>query len=220
MTKKRCKGFLLRKRWLLGVALFVWASSSHAWLTTYHIGFLYGSGNQEVSKNDLTTELNNNAWSTDQLDFDESSRVKKLYGGFYFTPNFGVQLEYIDLGSVDITGTGKASGEEQAFADALVEAMPSFGVGAAVSVIGRFPIWGRFVIQDWVGIFGWKNEIEVALPNGRFKGNDDGIDLALGVSLEYLVTDSLSARIEWERFNQDGDGINILGGGLTYYFGK
>jgi hypothetical protein len=221
MTKKRSLRLLFTKqRLLLIMALLAWMPASHAWMTTYHAGFLLGDSSQSVSNSDIERSLNNENWSTDNLSFTEDSKIKKLYGGFYFTPNFGVQLEYIDLGKVNIKGTGLASNEEQEFADALAGAIPSFGEGVALSVIGRFPIWGNFVIQDWVGLFGWKNEVEVDLPNGQYTGDDNGLNFAVGVSLEYLLSDVVSARIEWERFNQDGDGINILGAGMTFYFGS
>lgn len=220
MMRKRSLKDRFGRQLLLSLALLVWVPASHAWLTTYHVGFLLGNGNQEVSNSDLAASLLNDSWSTDNLDFDEKANIKKFYGGFYFAPNFGLQLEYIDLGEVDIKGLGHAGGEEQAFADALTKGIPSFGNGLALSMVGRFPIWGNFVIQDWVGVFGWQNEIKVNLPSGQFTGTDDGIDLALGASLEYLLSDNISARIEWERFNQDGDGINVLGAGMTFYFGN
>jgi len=190
---------------------------SHAWLTTYHIGFLLGDSDQKVRNSDVSSALNDAGFQNSTLNFDEDSKITKLYGGFFFTPNVGVQLEYIDLGNIDIKAAGFPNTEEQKqeFADVLEGAIPNFGSGVALSMVGRFPIWGNFVIQDWVGIFGWKNEIDV---NG-VTGTSDGVDLALGVSLEYLLTDSISARIEWERFNHDGDGINILGAGMTLYFG-
>jgi len=217
MTKKRGLRFLLARRTLLSLILLAWMPVSHAWLTTYHVGFLLGNSNQEVSSSEVTSALNDAGFSDHKLEFDENSKITKLYGGFFFTPNVGVQLEYIDLGNIDIKAAGFPNTEEQKqeFTDVLERAIPSFGSGVALSMVGRFPIWGNFVIQDWVGIFGWKNEIDV---NG-VTGTSDGVDLALGVSLEYLLTDSLSARIEWERFNHDGDGINILGAGMTLYFG-
>jgi len=217
MTRNRRLRFLFARRILLGLALLAWMPASHAWLTTYHVGFLLGDSSQEVSESDVTSALGDAGFSDNRLDFDENSKITKLYGGFFFTQNFGIQLEYINLGGVDVDARGfpDAEKQKQEYADVLAKAMPSFGGGVALSMVGRFPIWGDFVIQDWVGVFGWKNEIEV----NQVTGTDEGVDLALGVSLEYLLTDSLSARIEWERFNHNGDGINILGAGMTLYFG-
>ncbi len=217
MTKNRNLRFVILRRALLSLILLAWMPVSHAWLTTYHVGFLLGDSDQKVSNSDVRLALNDAGFQNSTLNFDEDSKITKLYGGFFFTPNVGVQLEYIDLGNIDIKAAGFPNTEEQKqeFADVLEGAIPSFGSGVALSMVGRFPIWGNFVIQDWVGIFGWKNEIDV---NG-VTGTSDGVDLALGVSLEYLLTDNISARIEWERFNHDGDGINILGAGMTLYFG-
>jgi len=217
MARNRSLRLLIARRVLLSLILLAWMPVSHAWLTTYHIGFLLGDSDQKVRNSDVSSALNDAGFQNSTLNFDEDSKITKLYGGFFFTPNVGVQLEYIDLGNIDIKAAGFPNTEEQKqeFADVLEGAIPNFGSGVALSMVGRFPIWGNFVIQDWVGIFGWKNEIDV---NG-VTGTSDGVDLALGVSLEYLLTDSISARIEWERFNHDGDGINILGAGMTLYFG-
>ena len=211
MTKNRNLRFVILRRALLSLILLAWMPVSHAWLTTYHVGFLLGDSDQKVSNSDVRLALNDAGFQNSTLNFDEDSKITKLYGGFFFTPNVGVQLEYIDLGNIDIKAAGFPNTEEQKqeFADVLEGAIPSFGSGVALSMVGRFPIWGNFVIQDWVGIFGWKNEIDV---NG-VTGTSDGVDLALGVSLEYLLTDNISARIEWERFNHDGDELIFSGRG-------
>jgi len=217
MTKIRSLRFLFARRVLLGLVLLAWMPVSHAWLTTYHVGFLSGFSDQEVNDNDARLALDDAGFNSIAPDFDGNSTIKKLYGGFFFTQNFGVQLEYIDLGSIDISAENLPNDEEriQKFSDTLEGVVPNFGSGVALSVIGRFPIWGNFVIQDWLGAFGWKNEFEI----GQVSVSDDGVDLALGVSLEYLFTDNLSARIEWERFNHNREGVNILGAGMTLYFG-
>jgi hypothetical protein len=217
MAKIRSLRFLFARRLVLGLVLLAWMPVSHAWLTTYHVGFLSGLSDQEVSDNDARSALDAAGFNSITPDFDGNSTIKKLYGGFFFTQNFGVQLEYIDLGSIDISADNLPNDEKeiQRFSDILEGVVPNFGSGVALSVIGRFPIWGNLVIQDWLGIFGWKNEFEI----GQVNVSDDGIDLALGVSLEYLFSDNLSARIEWERFNHDREGVNILGAGMTLYFG-
>lgn len=220
MTGTRNLGSSTGKRLLLSLVLLAWMPASHAWLTTYHIGFLLGDGQQESTDSDIENALDRGNWPGVKVDFDEASQVSKFYGGFYFTPSFGLQLEYIDLGKVDINATGSVpAGDEQEFANAMLDAQPNSGKGAALSVIGRFPITTNFVVHDWVGVFFWENEIDMNLNNGKFTASNSGVDFAVGVALEYLLSDTVSARIEWERFNQDGDGINIIGAGMTYYFG-
>jgi len=215
MTKIRSLRFLFARRLVLGLVLLAWMPVSHAWLmTTYHVGFLYGLSDQEVSDSEAVSALD--AAKLDVTpDFDGDSTIKKLYGGFFFTQNFGVQLEYIDLGSINISVDNIPPEQIQKLSNALDGVVPNFGSGVALSMVGRFPIWGNFVVQDWVGIFSWKNEFEI----NQVSVSDDGVDLALGVSLEYLLTDNLSARIEWERFNHNREGVNIIGAGMTFYFG-
>lgn len=211
---------LIARRLLLGLALLVWMPASHAWLTTYHVGFLLGDGSQESTDRDIELALDRGDWPGVNVDFDESSQISKFYGGFYFTPSFGLQLEYIDLGKVNISASGSVPvGDEQEFANAMLDAQPNSGKGVALSVIGRFPISSNFVVQDWVGIFVWENDLNLNLNNRQFSASNSGVDFAVGVALEYLLSDTVTARIEWERFNQDGDGINIFGAGMTYYFG-
>jgi len=216
MRKIRSLRFLFARRLVLGLVLLAWMPVSHAWLTTCHIGFLSGLSDQEVSESDARSALDAAGFNSITPDFDGDSTIKKLYGGFFFTQNFGVQLEYIDLGSIDISVDKKIPPEQvQKFSNALDGVVRNFGSGVALSMVGRFPIWGNFVVQDWVGIFSWKNEFEI----NQVSVSDDGVDLALGVSLEYLLTDNLSARIEWERFNHNREGVNIIGAGMTFYFG-
>jgi OmpA-OmpF porin, OOP family len=98
----------------------------------------------------------------------------KVYGGYWFSPQFGTELGYFDLGHADgVAGRARAKG---GYADALgrFEFAPSWSLlGSAGLAYGRFDTPG---------------------------GNDSSPALKLGVGLQYDLTKTVSLRAQYERY--------------------
>ena len=127
---------------------------------------------------------------------DEEDTGFKLFGGYNFTPNFGLEAFYVDLGEASITGTDSFLGA----ARATIE-VSGFGLAA----VGRLPVADRFEILGKAGLFIW--DIDVGVQSGIGSGSlsDDGTDLMLGLGGGYKLTENLSLQAEWERFLDVGD---------------
>jgi OOP family OmpA-OmpF porin len=110
---------------------------------------------------------------------DKTSGGGKIYGGYGFTPNIGVEVGYADLGKFK-----SAAGDVK-------------GHGLFVDAVGTFPFTQSLSGLARVGAF-----------NGRLSdsinGNSSGTNLKGGLGLQYDFNKQTGVRAEWERYKFKG----------------
>ena len=131
------------------------------------------------------------------LSTDKSSTGGKLYGGYSFTPNFGLEAGYATLGKFEsAAGSVKADGF---YADA----------------VGTLPLGNGFSALGRVGLFNGKLDSSLA-------GDDRGTSYKVGAGVQYDFDPKLGIRGEWERYRFDALGTksnaDMYSVGLNYKF--
>lgn len=134
----------------------------------------------------------------------------KLYGGGFFSPNFGAELAYVDLGeaaySGDFFGTPVTDGKVGIW-------------GWNVAGLVRLPVTERFSVFGKLGVFLWEteeSEVFGGTPSSRSTRGWDGGSFGIGVAWRF--TGNLSARAEFEHFPVDTSDASLLSLGLQYSF--
>jgi OOP family OmpA-OmpF porin len=122
---------------------------------------------------------------------DESDNGAKVFVGYGFHPNFGVELTYADLGEGEVKQAGVGS--------ASVEA-----AGYGLSAVGILPVNPNFSVFGKVGYFSWDVDAKATLT-GIFSasGDDSGSDVFYGVGAQYDFNRNFGARFEWELYDLD-----------------
>lgn len=128
---------------------------------------------------------------------DKSSTGGKIYGGYSFTPNFGLEAGYATLGKFEsAAGNVKADGF---YAD----------------VVGSWPLGNGFSALGRVGLFNGKLDSSLA-------GDDRGTSYKVGAGVQYDFDPKLGIRGEWERYRFDALGTkanaDMYSVGLNYKF--
>jgi OmpA-OmpF porin, OOP family len=137
----------------------------------------------------------------------------KLFGGWTFTPNLGVEAAYFDLGqatgaaSLPGLGTVGVTGKASGFSLAGVAALP----------LGDASLFAK------AGFAQVRGEIEARTPFGNASESDSSLQPTFGVGASYALTSNLSARIEWERVrvryaNDQKDDTDLISAGVAYRF--
>ena len=105
---------------------------------------------------------------------DKSATGGKIYGGYSFTPNFGLEAGYATFGKYkSAAGSVKADGF---YADA----------------VGTLPLGNGFSALGRVGVFNGKLDSSLA-------GDDRGTSYKVGAGVQYDFDPKLGIRGEWER---------------------
>ncbi len=129
----------------------------------------------------------------------------KAFGGAMFTPNFGIEAGYANLGKVKATA-GNVTGSLR-------------GTGFYLDGVGEFPVGGNFSLLAKVGVF--RGELKAEVP-GYLDDKDTGTDIKLGFGASYAITKNLSVRAEWERFRfnafDDKGDADLFSVGMRYRF--
>jgi len=151
-------------------------------------GFYLGAG---VSK----AEIDDIFGSDRDFDFDDTAW--KAIVGFRPIDLFAVEANYMDLGS-----------ESSTIGDVDAKAFGAFALGYLPLPVPFVDVYGKAGMVRW--------EVEGSSRGNLFRVDDDGTEFAYGAGAQ-LNFGSLSARLEWEKFDIDNtDGLNLYTLGLTW----
>lgn len=132
----------------------------------------------------------------------------KIFGGFQFNQNFGVEMAWVDLGKAKYSGT---------FLGAPVTGGTVDTSGLNISAVGTIPLNPSFELFGKVGLFAWEAKARDTTGGVPFSGKDDGADFSFGIGASYNITKNVSLRAEWERFKAV-DSIDFLSLGVAFKF--
>lgn len=141
---------------------------------------------------------------------DDDDTAWKVYGGYQFTKNWGVEFGYVDFG--EIKGTVPAVGTIKTEAD-----------GWTLSGVGTLPFSNNFSGFAKLGII--RADVDTKVT-GVFAGSasDSSTDWTFGLGVKYDFTQNVGLRVEWEKFNNLGDSstgegdIDLISLGLVFKF--
>ena len=131
--------------------------------------------------------------SADDDVLDESDTGYKIFGGYTFNSNFGLEIAYVDLGS---------------YLDGYLDQY-----GVAFDVVGYLPVGNNFNILGKLGMFAWSVDVDAIYAS------ETGTDLTYGLGVQYDFNNRLSIRGEWEAFDDVlGGDVSLLSAGILYTF--
>lgn len=183
------------KKILMAVAIagaFVAAPASAQWYAGVGVGQGQAKlGNQSFSSGALSA-------STNGADSHDTSW--KLYGGYQFTPNWGIEAQYVDLGRYNYTistNVPGVSGSGTYRAD-------SWGVAAT----GTLPLNQSFYLFGKLGVA--SNHVsggDVCVTGGgatacQNSGKGNKTDLLAGLGVGYNFNKNIGIRLEYENFGK------------------
>lgn len=137
----------------------------------------------------------------------------KVYGGTMFTPNFGLEAAYFDLGqatgALSLPGVGSVGITGKASGISLV--------GIAAAPFGDAAVFAK------AGFARVRGEVEARTPLGNVSESDSSLQPTFGVGASYAFTSNVSARIEWERFrvryaDDLKEDTDLVSAGVVYRF--
>lgn len=221
-----------------------WCASFAAQAAAGYVGGAFGT--QQATLNEREQALADRV-SSEQAAINGSGSYSlkpwgwtgKIYGGYLLNEMFGVEAQIVNLGNLDSTlefahtdSFGRISGKAVDHTSLRT---------AAVMLTGVLPSQGGFGAIGRVGLARWRMEFE-----SERKCDDNGVTsrcsvfftqgaartaygtgLTYGLGLMYVLTPELSARLDWDRYNDVGDNhtggktdINTLVLGVDYSFGE
>jgi OOP family OmpA-OmpF porin len=138
---------------------------------------------------------------------DDSDSGFKIFGGYQFSRNWGVEVGYVDFGKAGLSGSMLG-----------IPFTGDLGVTAlTVAGTGTMPMNESFSLLGKVGMWNWDAKASVAALGTAGSASDSGTDLFFGVGLRYNLSKSLGLQLEVEQYSGD-DSITYTSLGLRYKF--
>lgn len=136
---------------------------------------------------------------------DDKNTAWKIFGGYQFNRNFGVEGGYTNIGEATATGTFDAkAGYGKAEAK-----------GFELLAVGTLPINEQFAVYGKAGFFRWDVDMSATLGPSSGAIGDKVTYLTLGVGLKYNLTKNLAARLEFQHYGDFGVGDNAITGRMS-----
>lgn len=134
----------------------------------------------------------------------------KIYGGYKFMPNFGVEGAYTDFGQYSSTLTEERT-DYPATATANYE-----GQALSVAAVASAPVSKNIELFGKLGIAHWKREA-YAGDNEYVKHKDEGNDLLIGAGANVHINENFGIRGEVEHFDDLDVNLVTIGGTFSSY---
>lgn len=136
---------------------------------------------------------------------DKRDTAYNIYGGSYFSSNFGFELGYTDFGKITRAGgTTKAEGFN-------------------LSLVGKIPLSPSFNLLGKLGTTYGRTDVSSAPASGIVSGSESGFGVSYGLGAEYAFNPNWSAVLQYDghdmKFAGSGrDRISATTAGLRYRF--
>jgi OmpA-OmpF porin, OOP family len=132
---------------------------------------------------------------------DDSDTGFKVFGGYDFNQNFGIEVSYFDFGEASVDEGGASA---------------SVGVsGLSASAVGRLPVSDMFSLYGKLGFASYDVDVKFNIPGfGSGSASDSDSDMIYGVGGALSFGGTFEARLEYEALNVDGDASMISLSGL------
>ena len=126
---------------------------------------------------------------------DDSDTALRIFAGYNFSKNIGVELNYADLGESSVIVRDYFLN----LTDTYEAAVNGFGI----SLVGSLPISDKFWGFGKIGVFSWKSDLAANLDFGTIGVinatlSEKGTAPMLGVGSVYHFTDNIGIRGEFE----------------------
>jgi OOP family OmpA-OmpF porin len=158
---------------------------------------------------------------------DSADLTWNLFGGYNFTPKFGLEFGYGDLGD-EYDLFNSFGRDEKITLDASI---------LYVTLIGRIKVHDRVDLFSRLGVAYWDAGLDYVESGFSSSDSDADVDPVIGLGFEWHINKVIDFRFEWEQFQNVGDevktalpsttgvrlelnghDISVLGIGVTYRF--
>jgi OOP family OmpA-OmpF porin len=193
---------------LLGSSGLITASQASAQAQQPAAGFYVGGSlGQSSFDKDIVRELITSGR------VDTSDTGFKVFGGYQFNGNVGLELAYVDLGKASYSGSYVDNGQTVIVTGGKVEV-----TGVNLSAIGALPVAPNFDLFGKIGLLLWEDKASDVSGGIPFSDKIDGTDLSFGFGASWHLTRNVRLRVEWERFRVDDTDADLFSVGAVYKF--
>jgi OmpA-OmpF porin, OOP family len=188
----------------------------------WYVGGSIGGSRIDVSADEIEDGfLIDDDFVASGTSLDKADFGWKGYVGYRLHELVGLELGYVDLGEATFDTTIIAAPAGSVRAPPFPIEATATANGPQLSAIAHLPLPGPLTLLARAGAFRWDAEFTEEIPDTsitRVNVDENDVDLTYGAGLGFMFNDSISARLEWERFEDVGRGIGARAGRDVDFF--
>lgn len=138
------------------------------------------------------------------LSVDDEQVGGVLYAGLWLRPWLSTEVGYVELGEYDIELNGVSSDPQGLAQDMAADLRPA-GRGGMLGLAGHFPVWSRWEVIPRLSAVYYESTQTVRVNGIEAEVDDDGVGIALGVTMAADLGSGWSLGAGVEGFWLDGE---------------
>ncbi len=191
-------------------------SRSTGFSPRWQLGVAAGSAISELDRSDVQRRFSKAGVDVEVSDYDGQDLAIELFVRYEFTPTWGVQLGYLDLGEFE-TRYSADPAEAEALAEAAKDEYPIAGDGLALSVRGQTGV-GAWRLAANLGVFlSLDRDIEINLGDQMLRAEGPGTSVLIGLGTGYMIARDWQVHADVRALDLNG-WIVAPAVGVTYAF--
>lgn len=184
----------------------------------WYVGATFGQAKGEQNRADVAGGLAARGFTGSDIDLGDVDREGyRVFAGYRLMPNWSVEAGYTDLGDVSSSASASVpAGQAEAYANALVAALPSAPSGYEASVNYRHSFNSSFAASARAGLWRWENEQRAVFGNQHLRATPDGTDALFGIGADWSFAAHWALGLEATRYRTDKEDIDLLAANIKF----
>jgi len=200
---------------LLGsITIALTAGNSHADSSTYLRADVYHAKGDQ-SQNDFAGSLANHSFTLNR--YDASRTAAQLALGYQWSQFTYTEVGYLDLGDTEVDLTLNGNEDSAAFGKNFSKHFPRTGSGITLTQGLSLALNSQWRASGEIGLFSWKDKAKLNAATIQFK-DENGLDLILGVRLDYQLSNALGLGLSARRVTLDNQHVDLVGASAMWKF--
>lgn len=179
------------------------------------IGGSIGSAKGDAGAGALNSQLAAQGLNATASSSDDDRMAKKLYLGYRYTANWGLEFGYVDLGQISTTFSGTVV-DIDTFLTSVSDIHPQTAQGWQLSGSYRFALGTHSSLVVQAGVLDWSSKYELEAATTSRTVSSSGVSGLYGMGVERSLGDKTKLSFDYTRYTIDGEPISILGVGFSY----
>lgn len=185
----------------------------------WYAGVSGGLVQGNYSSSDLISDLSAKGHTITNVSVDDDDAGWKVFGGYQFNNFLALEGAYVDLGEMT-TKFQSTTSDLTGLLNDTADVHPFFADGWALSVVGMVQPSPNWDVMGKIGAFIWESDVDIkeVASGQKVSISDSGTDLMWGVGARFKPHPNWGGRLEWERYDIDGDWADFISVGIEYRF--
>ncbi len=181
------------------------------WTISGDIGVAQGGTDMSI----LNSQISEEGLDVTANSSDDNRIAWQVLLSYQYTPEFGVEIGYVDLGEVSATLQG-ATAEIDTFLTTVSDIHPLTAIGWQLSASYRIPVDSTLSIKLRAGILDWRSKYKLETTGASHTVTGSGSSGVFAAGIEKSIGQNRNLNFTYSRYDIDRESVSILGVGLTY----